>query len=74
MRYDYSKLRGRIVEKCGSNARFAEQIGLSERGLWLKMKGETYFKQSEIQKALEVLDLDGNDINTYFFTQKVQNN
>ena len=72
MRYDYSKLRGRIAEKYGTNAHFAEKMGLSERGLWLKMKGKTFFKQSEIQKAIELLALDDSDINAYFFTREVQ--
>ena len=37
MPYDYSKLNGRIVEKCGTQANFAEMMGLSERTISLKL-------------------------------------
>ena len=33
MSYDYSKLSGRIVEKCVTQACFAEAMGLSERSI-----------------------------------------
>ena len=52
MAYDYSKLNGRIVEKCGTRANFAEMMGLSERTISLKLNNKISFKQPEIQKAL----------------------
>ena len=33
MAFDYSKLNGRIVEKCGSQGNFARQMELSERSI-----------------------------------------
>lgn len=72
MAYDYSKLTGRIVEKCGTQAIFAEKMGLSERTVSLKLNNKISWKQMEIQKALEVLDLEESDIQSYFFALKVQ--
>ena len=71
--YDYAKLNGRIVEKCGTQAVFAERMGLSERTISMKLNNKIAFKQPEIQKALEVLDLASDEIQAYFFTMKVQN-
>lgn len=74
MAYDYAKLNGRIVEKCGSRAVFAERMGLSKRTISMKLNNKIAFKQSEIQKALEVLDLTSDEIQIYFFTLEIQNN
>lgn len=72
MAFDYSKLKGRIVEKFGSQAKFAEALGTSERTLSLKMNNKIYFRQDEINKALDLLGIDLNDAREYFFTPKVQ--
>ena len=48
MPYKYNKLRGRIVEKYGSQERFAEAIGLSKNSLSKKMNGRTGFSQSDM--------------------------
>ena len=70
---NYSKLKGRIVEKCGTQGNFAQKMSLSERTVSLKLSGKIPFKQPEILKALEVLDLSEDDIQAYFFVLKVQN-
>lgn len=70
--FDYSKLRGRIIEKYGSQSKFAKHMGCSERTMSLKMHGKVEWKQSEIHKAVTLLDLQDQDICPYFFTLKVQ--
>ena len=72
MPIDYSKLKGRIVETCGTQGNFAQKMGLSERTVSLKLSGRIPFKQPEILKALEVLNLSEEDIQAYFFVVKVQ--
>ena len=70
--FNYSKLRGRIVEIFGSQTEFSKAIKISERSLSLKMKGKVSWKQSEIVKAINLLGLEKNDIAEYFFTIKSQ--
>ena len=67
MPYNYAKLLGRIVEKVGTQSNFADQVGLSERSVSLKLNGKVGWKQSEIAKACEVLAIEDNEIPTYFF-------
>jgi len=73
MPINYNKLKGRIVEKCGTQGNFAQRMGLSERTVSLKLSGKIPFKQTEILKALEVLNLSEEDIQAYFFAVEVQN-
>lgn len=72
MSFDYSKLNGRIAEVCGTQAIFAQQIGLSEKSVSDKINNKVGWTQKQIEKCCEVLSLSENDILDYFFKAKVQ--
>ena len=72
MHYNYSKLLGRIVEKVGTQGRFAERMETSERTMSLKLNGKIDWKQTEIAKACQVLDIPDEEISLYFFALEVQ--
>lgn len=72
MAFDYSKLRGRIVEKYGCQRNFAEAFPISERSLSLKLNSVVFFKQPEISRACELLDIPAEEIPHYFFAAVVQ--
>ena len=72
MAYDYSKLQGRIVEKFGTQGKFAKALGLSEHSLSKKLTSQTHFKQPEISRSCELLDIAAPNVHEYFFTLKVQ--
>lgn len=72
MAFDYRKLKGRIIEKFGSQINFSKAMEWSERTLSLKMNGKVSWKQPEICKAIKLLELSENDIKEYFFNPKVQ--
>ena len=74
MKYDFSKLRGKIVEVFGKQEAFAKALGLSSRSLSLKLNNERYFKPTEISKAIDLLGLSLSDIPEYFFAVVVQEN
>lgn len=71
MAFSYDKLRGRIVEKYGSQAVFARALGVSAKTLSLKMNNRIYFSQAEIKKAADLLNIDIKDIDAYFFALNV---
>lgn len=73
MAFDYSKLKGRIVERFGSQAVFAKEMNMSERTLSLKMNGKRSWKQTDICKAAKLLGISRDDIVDYFFKVKVKN-
>ena len=74
MAYDYAKLLGRITEKMGTQAKFANAMNISERTCSLKLNGKIPFKQTEIVQACQVLEIADCDIPSYFFNLKVQSN
>ena len=72
MAFNYSKLKGRIVEVCGNQQEFAKAMNWSERTLSLKINGKRSWKQPDIMKAVRILKLSESDIQEYFFDVKVQ--
>mgnify|MGYP003293673981 CR=1 FL=1 len=74
MKFDYSKLIGRIIEKFGSRKAFAEACGLSENSISKKLSGKMGITTNDIIKwsSSELLDIAIHDIPEYFFAFKVQ--
>lgn len=71
-RFNYSKLRGRIVECFGKQALFALAMGLSERSVSLKLNNLRCWTQLEIFRACELLHIPCNEIPNYFFVRETQ--
>lgn len=65
--YNYSKLKGRIVEVMGSQKEFAKALGINASAVNCKLQGKRQFSQHEIAKSIEILGLE-NPI-PYFFTK-----
>lgn len=72
MSYDYSKLNGKIIEKCGTRQKFAKLVGLSEKSVSDKMNGKVGWSQKQIEAARRVLGISEKDIPSYFFVLNVQ--
>lgn len=72
MEFDYSALLGKIVEKFGTRRNFALAIGLSERSLSLKLNNKVSWKDIEIMKSIELLEIDKENISLFFLKPKVQ--
>lgn len=69
--FDYSKLKGRIVECYGSQSRFADAFGISKNSMSLKLCGTTSITQADICRMCKMLDIPNKEIGTYFFTNQV---
>lgn len=68
MEYTYDKLRGRIVEKYGSQENYAESLGISTTSLSKKMTGKTGFSQKDILKWSALLGIKKEQYGEYFFS------
>lgn len=56
--FEYRKLRGRIVEKYGTQDAFAKALGLSKNALSRKMTCKTMFSQNDIEKCCSLLEIE----------------
>ena len=62
----YGKLKGRIVEKFGSQSRFAEALGTTENTVSRKMQSKVEFSKEDMIKWAKLLDIPKDDIPDYF--------
>ena len=69
--YDYSKLRGRIVEKFGTLSRFAEELGVSLVAISNKLNNKSGFTRTDIEKWANLLDISSGEYDVYFFVHLV---
>lgn len=67
MKIMYAKLRGRIVEKFGSQRAFAAEVGQSEQTVTKKMNDPEGFTQADMLKWCSLLDIEIEEIPEYFF-------
>ena len=66
--YQYNKLRGRIIEKFGTQEKFAKAIGISENSLSKKMQCKTGISQTDMMLWAKLLDISIDEYGKYFFT------
>lgn len=64
---NYSFLRGKITEHCGTLGNFAKELGISTQNLSMKLKKEAQFTQEQMQKSIEILKLNELDFAKCFF-------
>ncbi|MEE0433933.1 MAG: DUF739 family protein [Peptococcaceae bacterium] len=67
VKYDFSKLDGRIIEKFGTYTKFAKALGISVATLSLKRHNQNPFSVAEIEKSLPLLEIDRSEIPDYYF-------
>lgn len=72
--FDFNKLRGRIIEKFGTCANFAEAMGFGPSWISDRLLNKQPWDIEEIRKAIlpEFLDIPVEEIPTYFFKEKVR--
>lgn len=67
MKFNYSKLLGRIRENGFTQATLADAIGISKFTLNAKLNNQYFFTQSEIIAICKVLSIPHKEIPIYFF-------
>ena len=68
MNYTYNKLRGRIVEKYGSQNKFADALKTTTITVSNRMTGKTGFSQEDIEQWSKLLEIEQSEYGAYFFT------
>lgn len=63
----FSKLRGAIREKFGTQEAFAKAMGKSNSTISSKLNGKTEWDRGEIEAACRLLDIPIVDAPAYFF-------
>ena len=76
MAINQSKLRGRIIEKFGTQKAFAKEYGISNNAMSKKLQGKTAISLADIEKmsAPAFLDIKAEEYPVYFFADKVHEN
>lgn len=69
MSFNYNKLRGRIIERYGTQTAFVERFGVSENTFSKKMNNRVRFNSDDIIKITQLLEIPENEIGEYFFTK-----
>ena len=69
---DYSKLRGRIVEKFGKQGAFANAIGWSEKSVSEWLNNQKYWPHEAMIRAIRALEIPESDVGAYFFARLIQ--
>lgn len=69
---NYDKLKGRIKEFLGTQAKLAEKMDTDEATISNKLNNKTYFTQKEIIKICPLLSIEFVEIPKYFFELKVR--
>ena len=71
MAFDFSRLRGRTVEKFGSCDRFAAAMGHSKVWLSSRLNNVVQWRAEEMREAAALLGIPAEEIPAYFLTPKV---
>lgn len=66
----FAKLRGRIVEKFGTQKEFAKAMGLREAFLSAKLTGKVGWTYDEVVNACSLLAIPLEEAHLYFFCAK----
>ena len=68
---DNLNLRGRIIQKYGSQKEFAKRLDITEQTVTAKLNGRSQFTQDDILLWCNALDIIAEDEGEYFFAEKL---
>lgn len=75
IKFDYSKLRGKIVEVCGSICNFSREMNITDAAVGNMLAGKTCWTSAKIIKACKILRVnDKQELCDLFFCTKSMEN
>lgn len=72
MAYKTDKLQSRIIERFGTQASFAEALGMDKTTLSKLISEGREWKGSKMMRAVELLEIPNDQIDEYFFAPAVE--
>lgn len=72
IKFNYSKLKGKIVEVYDTLDAFSKTIEMDRATLSSKLNNKTYFTQPQMLEMCDRLNIPINEIPVYFFTVTVE--
>lgn len=67
--FSYNRLLGRIKEYYHTQERFADELGIGSVSLSQRLGNKLEFTQDEILKACQLLNIAGEEIEDFFFSE-----
>lgn len=74
MRFNYSKLLGRMKEYGYTQEKLAQAIGVSVSTMSQKLNNKAHFYHPEMLRICDVLNIAGEEVYALFFTLEVEKN
>lgn len=71
MDYDYSKLRGRIVEKYGTVSAFADAVHMHKAQISAKLNNKVDVTKRDIEHWSPLLGIELGEYGAFYFVRKV---
>ena len=68
MKFNYSKLRGKIRELYHTETAFARELEISRVSMSAKLSGHVAFTQEEILKSAKLLNIPDESFHDFFFS------
>lgn len=68
-----NKLKGRIVEMCGSQKSMAEKLGVTEQTVINKLSGRSQFSLDDVVEWCTILEISKDEVSDYFFADSLAN-
>lgn len=68
----YAKLKGRIREVYGTDAAFAQAMGVSKSAMSMRLNHKSQWSVEDVRRAIQLLGIPETEIGIYFFASEVQ--
>ena len=69
MKFDYTRLKGRIIDIFGDDKTFGESVGTSSKQLSKIFNNKCELTRSDISKWKQMLNIPDSEIEQYFFVE-----
>lgn len=68
-KFNYNRLRGKIKECYDTQEKFADELGIGRVSLSQRLSNKLEFTQDEILRACQLLNIDWEELEDYFFSE-----